>query len=216
VSPLAASASKAELAAHWKIWIQFCNDMQINPGLFHIRHPIPFIQVFMQLFRNGELAPGGKPISARHAEDADCSVGPTMAGLGARDYRKDPRTGKLDFRLAQQQAGYRKRDMPHPKKPEISKAALIQLQQWASTGPQEEVLADLIWLAFFFLIRPGTYVCTNSDLHPFILEDITFKIATIAYTADIILLELLKLASYLGLHFTEQKNGIKIESIQCT
>jgi hypothetical protein len=76
--------------------------MQIDPGLFHIQDPIPFIQVFMRRFRNGELAPGGKPVSACHAEDAARSVGQTMAGLGAGNYQKDPQTRKLDFWLARQ------------------------------------------------------------------------------------------------------------------
>jgi hypothetical protein len=62
-------------------------------------------------------------------------VGQTMAGLGARDFCKDPRMGRLDFRLARQQAGYRKTDTPRPKKPEIPKAALVQIQHWARNGP---------------------------------------------------------------------------------
>jgi hypothetical protein len=47
-----------------------------------------------------------------------------MAGLGAGNHQKDPRTGKLDFWLAWQQAGYLKTDTPRPKKPDIPKAAL--------------------------------------------------------------------------------------------
>jgi hypothetical protein len=119
--------------AHWQIWIRFCTELQVDPGLFHVRDPIPFLQVFMRMFRSGELAPGGKPVSARHAEDAARSVGQTMAELGAGDFRKDPRTGQLDFRLARQQAGYHKRDKPKPKKPEIPKPVMVLIQQWTTT-----------------------------------------------------------------------------------
>jgi hypothetical protein len=118
--------------------------------------------------------------------------------------------------LAWQQAGYRKTDTPRPKKPEIPKAALAQIQQWATTGPREEALANLIWLAFFFLLRLGKYVWTNSNPHPFTLVDLTFKIATTVYPGDTIALELLGLASYVGLHFTEQKHGINNETIGLT
>jgi hypothetical protein len=170
----------------------------------------------MRRFRQGALAPGGKPVSARHAEDAARSVGQTMAGLGAGDFRKDPRTGRLDFRLARQQAGYRKTDTPRPKKPEIPKAALVQIQHWARNGPREAALADLIWLAFFFLLCPGEYVWTNSNPHPFTLADVSFKIAVTVYSAATIPLELLDRASYVGLLFTEQKNGIKNETIGLT
>jgi hypothetical protein len=45
-----------------------------------------FLQVFMQSFRNGELSPSGKLVSAHHAEDVTRSVGQTMAELGAGDY----------------------------------------------------------------------------------------------------------------------------------
>jgi hypothetical protein len=78
------------------------------------------------------------------------------------------------------------------------------------------VLANLIWLAFFLFLRPGKYVWTNSEPHPFLLHDVTFKIATTAYSAATIPLKLLDLANYVGLNFTEQKNGIKNETIGLT
>jgi hypothetical protein len=78
---------------HWQIWIGFCNKLQINPGLFHVRDPIPFLQVFMQSFCNGELSPSGKPVSACHAEDAACSVGQIMAELGPETIARIPKLG---------------------------------------------------------------------------------------------------------------------------
>jgi hypothetical protein len=134
-----------------------------------------------------------------------------MAGLGAGDYQNDPRTGRLDFGLARQQAGYRKRDKPKPKKPKIPKPALLLIQQWTTTGPREAALADLIWLAFFFLLRPGEYVWKTFEPHPFLLSDVTFKIATTAYSAVTILPDLLPLANYVGLHFTEQKMALRMK-----
>jgi hypothetical protein len=106
--------------AHWQIWSQYCHDMGLDPSLFYIQDPIPFLQVFMRRFADGRLAPSGKPVSARHAEDVVRLVGQTLSELGAGDYCKDPRTGRLDFCLYRQQAGY--------KKPEIPKPALLQIQ----------------------------------------------------------------------------------------
>jgi hypothetical protein len=234
-SPAAASAFRADLLAlpqeiadgvtdkrakaqreHWKIWVTFCEDSNLDPSLFYLRDPIPVMQVFMRRFRDGRLAPSRQQVSARHAEDALRSVGQTLAQLGAGDYRKDPRTGRLDFRLARQQNGYRKRDRPAPKKLPIPKAVLLQILLWSGNGPREAALADLTWLAFFFLLRPGEYVWTNSNPHPFTLKDVFFKIGTIRYRADTVPLDLIHLVSYVGLSFTEQKNGIKNELIGLT
>jgi hypothetical protein len=71
-------------------------------------------------------------------------------------------------------------------------------------------------LAFFFLLCPGKYVWTNSNPHPFTLEDVTFKIGTQAYNTATIPLALLPLVTYVGMHFTKQNNGIKKETIGLT
>jgi hypothetical protein len=82
---------------------------------------------------------------------------------------------------------------------------------WTNNEPREAALANLIWLAFFFLLRPGKYAWTNSKPHPFLLKDVTFKITTTAYSAATLPLEMLALAN-----FTKQKNGSKNETISLT
>jgi hypothetical protein len=134
-------------------------------------------------------------------------VGQTLAQLGAGDCRKDPRTRRLDFRLARQQNGYRKRNCPAPKKLQIPKAVLLQILLWAGNGPCQAAIANLVWLAFFFLLRPGEYVWTSSNPHPFTLRDVFFKIATIRYRANQVPLDMLHLVTYVGLNFTEQKTA---------
>jgi hypothetical protein len=49
--------------------------------------------------------------------------------------------------------------------------------------------------------------------HPFTLEDVTFRGATPACNAATIPLVLLPLVTYMGMHLTEQQNGIKNETI---
>jgi hypothetical protein len=69
--------------------------------------------------------------------------------------------------LAQQQNGYQKRDRLAPKKLQIPKAILLQVLLWTGNGPCQAAIADLVWLAFFFLLCPGEYVWTNSNpQHP--------------------------------------------------
>jgi hypothetical protein len=64
--------------------------------------------------------------------------------------------GKLDFRLYRQTAGTRSATTDCiPRNPKIPKPVLFQIHEWSTNGPCEVVLADMIWLAFFFLLHPG-------------------------------------------------------------
>jgi hypothetical protein len=77
---------------------------------------------------------------------------------------------KTNFCLACQQAGCNKGNKSKPKKPKISKLVLVEIQQWASNEPRKVALADLIWLAFFFLLCLGKCAWTNLEPHPSLLE----------------------------------------------
>jgi hypothetical protein len=49
--------------------------------------------------------------------------------------------------------------LTHPKKSQVLKAILLQILLWTGNGPRKMVLlADLIWLALFFLLPPEEYV----------------------------------------------------------
>jgi hypothetical protein len=168
--------------------------------------------------KDGRLAPKGNPVVARHAEDALRLVGQAFAAIGAGDPRHDPRTGRLDFRLARQQAGYKKTDRPTVRKLPIPKDVLKQAHQLAVLAgtAKEAAISDLIWMAFFFLLRPGEYCWTTANGHPFVLDDVTFEVNARSYKATTTPLTLLPYATGVGLYFSQQKNGIKGEVITLT
>jgi hypothetical protein len=78
---------------------------------------------------------------------------------------------------------------------------------------REQAINDLIWIGFYFLLRPSEYLWTTVNQHPFTLKDIIFRIHDRRYPASTIPLELLDSVTFLTYTFTEQKNGIRNEEI---
>jgi hypothetical protein len=79
--------------------------------------------------------------------------------------------------------------------------------------PINQALADMICLAFYFLLRPGEYTGTASATQPFSYRDISFflgdhRLATATATAEHLLA-----ATFVTLEFTTQKNGVRGEVI---
>ena len=135
-----------------------------------------------------------------------------MARLGATDQRKDS-TGAIDFRLARQLRSYSRLDPPpHRVKPiPIVLIRHVALSTTELVAPSQLAIADMIILAFFFLLRPGEYTGSNNDDTPFRLADVTL-------TSDNVHLDLftsapadLLAATGVSLTFTTQKNGVRGE-----
>ena len=70
-------------------------------------------------------------------------------------------------------------------------------------------MADIICIAFFFLLRPGEYTGTTSDDAAFTLDDVYLYLGKrklpLATATD----GELRAATSCALHFTTQKNGRK-------
>jgi len=177
---------------------------------------LPLLQVFAVRYRSGQISASGHATRKCQVEEALRAVGQTLAGLGLPDPRLTRFSDKLDFRLRRQLATYQRMD-PAPARvkpiplPVLQFAAAAAAQRLAVLGP---VLADLLIIAFFFLLRPGEYVLSSADeAAPFRLQDVhLFRGATklpilTAPTAD------LHAATYCGLEFSTQKNGVKGEII---
>ena len=73
--------------------------------------------------------------------------------------------------------------------------------------------ADMICLAFFFLLRPGEYTGTVSSTQPFQLRDIRFFIGQLALSTATAPAPHLLTATFVSLEFTTQKNGVRGEVI---
>jgi ATP-dependent helicase YprA (DUF1998 family) len=134
---------------------------------------------------------------------------------GGLDPRKD-NFGAIDFRIQRQIKSYHKVDnTPRRVKPIPVTIILYILTQAFGVARNYEDLAvaDMIDIAFFFLLRPGEYTGTTTDDTPFRLEDVVLYIrdrrldVLTASTAE------LDAATSVSYNFTTQKNSTRDEKI---
>lgn len=83
----------------------------------------------------------------------------------------------------------------------------------ASASVSSLAIADMIVLAFFFLLRPGEYTATKSDTTPFRLCDVRLSVGGQYIDIFTATPELLNTADFASLTFTDQKNGVRGEVI---
>jgi hypothetical protein len=76
-----------------------------------------------------------------------------------------------------------------------------------------QCIADMICLAFFFLLRPGEYTGTTGDNCPFLLRDVQLFIGQRRLSLVTASLADLGAATRASLTFTDQKNGVRGEVI---
>ena len=99
---------------HWKLWLEYCQRINIDPFFDGISDPVPYLQVFTHRFRHGRIAPRGQPVKAAAATDALRLVGQAFSSMGTHNPRLNAFV-KTDFWLQRQLRSYRKQDAP-PKK----------------------------------------------------------------------------------------------------
>ena len=200
-----------------QVWIEFTNDLGVDPFLQAFSDKIPFLQVFAQRVHSGELAASGNPIRARSAEDYIRMVGHTFLHVGSDDPRLNS-AHLIDFRLQRTIAAWKKSDPP-PKR--VKPVPIQVIRRIANTAyspfssPLCKAIADMIVLAFFFLLRPGEYTDNSGDTskHPFLLEDIQLFIGDTRLNLLTDSDARLKQARFASLTFTGQKNGVRGEVI---
>jgi hypothetical protein len=121
----------------------------------------------------------------------------------------------LDFRLSSQISGYKKEDPP----PDCVKPAPLTVLQHilfaalASTLVNSLAIADMIVLAFFFLLSPGKYTSTKSDTTHFWLCDVCLSVGTQYINILTAPFTELQTTNFASLTFTDQKNGVRGEVI---
>jgi len=77
-----------------------------------------------------------------------------------------------------------------------------------------EAVADMIIIAFFFLLRPGEYTDSPSDTTPFTLGDVQLFIGPTRINLDTASDNEIRMARSASLTFTTQKNGVPNEVIK--
>ena len=143
--------------------------------------------------------------------DALCAVGQTLASLGSKDACHNA-MGQIDFRLRRQLRAYARIDPPPHRVKPIPIVIIRHVITMASTIVDTAV-ADMILIAFFFLLRPGEYTGSNNDDTPFRLADVQLfinrrRLAFLTCSdAD------LAAATSVSLTFTSQKNGVRGEVV---
>jgi hypothetical protein len=200
---------------HWDRWVAYCHSLGHDPWLFEVPDRLPILQVFGARYRDGRLAPMHKPVRSRTVEHALRAVGQTFAHMGTTDIRKDCH-GRIDFRLQRQLRAYAKADPPPNRVKPIPIQVLHHVLAAAystagTTGTQ--AIADMIVIAFFYLLRPGEYTGTPSDNTPFRLADVQLFIGNrrLDLTSDPV--SDLAAATSASLTFTTQKSGVRGEVV---
>jgi len=74
-------------------------------------------------------------------------------------------------------------------------------------------IADMIVIAFFFLLRPGEYTGTNTDGRPFFIEDTALHLGKRRLNLQTATIAELEAATACSYTFTTQKNGVRGEVV---
>lgn len=198
----------------WELWLDFCAELAVDPWFPGGQDPLPYLQVFSQRYRDGRIR--GRPVKSSTVSDVVRVVGQTYKSMGAPDPRLDPQTGRLDFRLARQLRSYAKEDPPpHRVKPvpiQLIKAVVDHAYCTTVPATPLRAVADMICIAFFFLMRPGEYTITRGNT-PFRWQDVKLFIGVRRLDTSTDPPVDLQAATSVALTFTTQKNGVKGEII---
>ena len=202
--------------AVWEKWTAFTSELGLDPILTAVQDKVPILQVFAIRVRSGALALNkqNKGISGRSVEDYIRAVGQTSLALGSSDPRYTD-IGQMDFRLTRMWAAYNKKDPPPNRVKPVPISVLRHIMVIAQAGNNEliQCTADMIVLAFFFLLRPGEYTDMSSESTPFKLADAQLFIGRTRINLITASEGEILSATFCTLTFTTQKNGVKGEVI---
>jgi hypothetical protein len=136
-----------------------------------------------------------------------------MAGLP--DPRLIPGTATADPRLTRLLQSFRKADPPPSRLQPIPIAVLHAACAIARSVADDSSLAaaDLLWIAFFFLLRPGEYTSNAQDSHPFTLQDVRMWVGQTSIDPLTAPFQVLDQVTFAALIFTTQKNAVRGEVI---
>jgi hypothetical protein len=174
-----------------------------------------WLEIFAVRVRTGRLSASNKPVRADTVADALAHVGSAHTMANLRDPRHVPGTTTMHPRLTRILNGFRKADSAPTRVLPIPLHALHHACSIARmhNTPLSCGAADLIWLAFFFLLRPGEYTIAGLAPHPFTLADVRFWHNTTPIDPLTASPEDLLSATFVVLIFTDQKNSVRGETV---
>lgn len=132
--------------------------------------------------------------------------------------RTDPRLddhGNMDNRLTSLWRDWSSHDEPPRRVKPIPVEVLHAAQRIANTSGSLalQTTARLIWIAFFFLCRPGEYCETGYSSHLFRLSDVQLSLGAASLDLRSASPALLRASTFASLTFTDQKNSIRGEKV---
>ena len=134
--------------------------------------------------------------------------------MGTPDLRLD-QGGNIDFRITRMLKSYSKADPPPNRVKPVPVAVIRRILVVAHAGPDpvQQCLADMICLAFFFLLRPGEYSISPSESTPFELKDAQLFVGQTKLNLATASEAAIMSASFASLTFDKQKNGVRGEVV---
>lgn len=198
----------------WDIWCAFCTSINANPDVSQMADPVTLLQTFGLRWRDGRISPSKEPNRSRSVEDAIRLVSQKFPSMGSKDPRLDE-SGKQDFRLRRMYSAWTKEDDPPSRVEPVPMLILLRAAELAGPSARDQATIDCIWMAFYYLLRPGEYANASGDAkHPFCLADVQFKIGhQHFFDAHLATVHQLLAATFTSLTFTTQKNGVKGEKL---
>ncbi len=204
-------------------WVRFCHEIGCNPSLSDVLDPeskICHLLVFALRYRHHGRT--NNPVRVGSVRKALLAVGSGITNMGQPDPRFKPHSEKLVPVLSSFLKKLRDEDDPE-QRAYPANATLIQLlpdvldTAHNRDGMHNEVVIDLIIVAFFFLLRPSEYTFSAATRsQAFCFRDVHFTIdqqVHSAVTAPLHDANTVRRLTAVTLTFTDQKNAVKGELI---
>jgi hypothetical protein len=201
--------------AYYQQWLSFCQQHQLDTYLRGQPDPIPWLQIFGARVRNGHHSASGHCVRSGTVADALLFVSQAFTLVGRPDPRHIAGTTSIDTRITRQLKAYAKDDTPPVRVKPLPIMVLHTASHLALRAGDDTSLAllDLMWIAFFFLLRPGEYLQPAPDSHPIRLQDV--RLWSHSNHLDISTCDPQQLlsATFVSITFDRQKNGRRGEPI---
>ena len=134
--------------------------------------------------------------------------------MGANDPRLN-NAQNIDFRLQRMFSGWKKKDPPPNRVKPVPIQVIRNILFVASNSNNALVqrTADMIVLAFYFLLRPGEYTASPSDTIPFDFKSVQLFLGGQRLDLTTSTDAQLQCSTFVSLTFTLQKNGVQGEVV---
>jgi hypothetical protein len=152
-------------AKNWDSWLEFCSDARQDPYLVGCPKPIQqqLLIGFAARMRRGYYG-RGRQVNAQTPETALRHISQTIVLAGYPDPRRSYGAKDLDLPFSRLLKTYKTAD-PAPK-PQLAlpirAIQCIASHYRTNPSPRAQVIADLLTIAFFFLLRPGEYTMPST------------------------------------------------------